>query len=64
MTQQDRGLEADAESSISERAGFAGLEFNQGRWNYRQVVCPALPNHLLLQFARNNGAGDVSVFSV
>jgi len=64
ITQQDRDLEADAESSISERAGFAGLEFNQSKWNYQQVVCPALPNHLFLQFTRNNGTGDVSVFSV
>ena len=63
MTQQDRDLEADAESSISERAGFAGLEFNQGRWNYRQLICPALPNHLFLQFTRSNGSGDESVFS-
>jgi hypothetical protein len=67
MTQQDRDLEADAESAIAERAGFAGLEFNQvserGKWSYQQVVCSALPNHLFLQFTRNNGKGDVSVFS-
>jgi hypothetical protein len=64
MTPQDRDLEADAESSISQRAGFAGLEFNQGKWSYQQVVCSALPNHLFLQFTRNSGAGGVSVFSV
>lgn len=63
MTQKDRDLAADAESSINERAGFAGLEFNQGSWAYRQMVCPALPGHLFLQFTRNNGRGDVSVFS-
>jgi hypothetical protein len=63
MTRQDRDLEADAESSISQKAGFAGLEFNQGKWNYQEVVCLALPNHLFLQFTRNNGTGDVSVFS-
>ena len=63
MSRQDRDLAADAESSIGERAGFAGLEFNQGKWSYQQIVCPALPNHLLLQFTRNNGTGDVSVFS-
>jgi len=67
MSQQDRDLAADAESSIEERAGFAGLEFSQnsdgGKWGYQQIVCPALPNHLLLQFTRNNGIGDVSVFS-
>jgi hypothetical protein len=63
MSQQDQDLAADAESAIGERAGFAGLEFNQGKWSYQQIVCPALPNHLLLQFTRNNGTGDVSVFS-
>jgi hypothetical protein len=63
MTAQDRDLEADAESAIGERAGFAGLEFNQGKWSYRQIVCSALPNHLFLQFTRNNGRGDTSLFS-
>ena len=63
MTQQDRDLAADAEFAIAERAGFAGLEFNQGKWSYQQIVCSALPGHLFLQFTRNNGTGDVSVFS-
>jgi len=63
MTQKDRDLAADAESSIAERAGFAGLEFNEGQWSYRQMVCPSLPNHVFLRFTRNNGAGDESMFS-
>lgn len=63
MSPQDRALEEDAESGISERAGFEGLEFNQGKWIERQIVCGALPGHLFLQFMRNNGTGDVSVFS-
>jgi hypothetical protein len=63
MTEKDRELVADAESSISERSGFLGLDFNGGKWNYEQVICPAIPNHILLRFTRNNGTGDVSVFS-
>jgi hypothetical protein len=63
MTEKDQNLVADAESSISEHAGHMDLEFNQGKWGYQQVVCPALPNHLFLRFTRNNGVGDVSVFS-
>ena len=63
MTQKDRDLVADAESSIGEHVGRVGLEFNQGAWSYQQVVCPALPNHLFLRFLRNNGTGDVSVFT-
>jgi hypothetical protein len=63
MSEPDRNLEADAESSIAEHAGYVGLDLNDGKWSYRQVVCPALPNHLFLRFTRNNGARDVSVFS-
>jgi len=67
MSQQDRDLAAGAEPAIGERAGSAGLEFDQafekGKWDEQQIVCPALPNHLFLQFTRNNGPGDVSVFT-
>jgi hypothetical protein len=63
MTQQDRDVEADAESSIRERAGFEALGFNEGDWSYQQLVCPTFPNHVLLRFSRNNGVGDVSMFS-
>ncbi len=67
MSQQDRDLAAGAISAIGERAELAGLEFGQvserGKWEYQQIVCPALPNHLFLQFTRDNGKGDVSIFS-
>lgn len=63
LTQQDRLLLADAESSIAEHAGFVGLEFEQRDWNYRQIICPTFPNHLFLRYTRNNGTGDMSVFS-
>jgi hypothetical protein len=63
MAEPDRLLEADSESSIAERAGYSDMAFNQGKWSYRQLACPALPNHLFLRFTRNNGAGDVSAFS-
>jgi hypothetical protein len=63
MSEQDKLLEADAESSIQERTTWAAMDFSEGKWSYRQLVCPALPNHLFLQFTRNNGTGDVSVFS-
>ena len=63
MSEKDRLLVADAESSIAEHAGFAGFELDQPNWGYQQIVCPALPNHLFLQYMRNNGTGDVTVFS-
>jgi len=63
MTEKDRLQAANAESSIAENTHYADLEFNQGQWSYEQVVCPALPNHIFLRFLRNNGAGDVSMFT-
>jgi hypothetical protein len=63
ISEQDRLLLADSESSIAEHAGFAGLEFSRDNWKSRQIVCPTFPNHLFVQYTRNNGAGDVSVFS-
>lgn len=63
MTAQDRALEAGAEPAIAEHAGMSGMEFTSGRWIYQQIVCPAFPNHMFLRFTRDQGAGDVSVFS-
>src|ERR1017187_2320945 len=63
MSEKDRNVEADGEQSIRERAGVQGLEFNEGTWSYQQLVCPALPNHVFLKFTRNNGTGDVSMFT-
>ncbi len=63
ISERDRLLLANSESSIAEHAGFAGLEFSRDSWKSRQIVCPTFPNHLFVQYTRNNGAGDVSVFS-
>src|ERR1700756_4722524 len=36
LTDQDRLLIANSESTIAEHAGFAGLEYSEGNWSYRQ----------------------------
>jgi hypothetical protein len=63
MTEKDRLQAADAEASIGEHVHYVGLEFNQGKWSYQQVVCPVFRNHIFLRFTRNNGIGDVSMFT-
>jgi len=63
MTPHDRDLVADAEGSIQEKAGFQSLDFNEGEWTYHQLLCPALPDHLLLRFSRNEGTREMSMFS-
>jgi hypothetical protein len=63
MTEMDSNLAASAEPSIREGATMAGIEFDKGKWSYEELVCQALPGHVLLLFHENNGAGDRSLFS-
>ncbi|HEV2137069.1 MAG TPA: hypothetical protein VGR47_22815 [Terracidiphilus sp.] len=64
MAEADRQLEASTQSAIAQRAGLENFQLNEGNWKWQQVACRALPNHLLLRFTRDNGAGDRSMFSV
>jgi hypothetical protein len=64
VSEQDRNLEADAESTIRERATLQALDLNSGQWSWSELACPVFPGHLLLRFTRNNGEGDVSAFAV
>lgn len=63
MSQADKLLVADAESSIAEHASRSGIEFTSAGWAYRQVVCPALPNHVFLQYTREAGTASETRFS-
>jgi hypothetical protein len=63
LSQQDRLLLADSESTIAEHAGFLGLQYQDSGWDYQQILCPSFPNHLFLQYTRNDGENDRTVFS-
>jgi len=63
LSSQDRLLVENAESSIAELARSAGLAYSVSGWTYHEIACPSLANHLFLQASRDNGRGDVSVFS-
>jgi hypothetical protein len=63
MSQSDRLLVSNDESSIAEHASTNGFNLDQGQWIYEQIVCPALPNHLFLRYTQNNGDRDITVFS-
>src|SRR5579862_498506 len=63
MSENDRLLVSNDESSIAEHAGINGFNLAQGQWSYEEIVCPALPNHLFLRYTRNNGDRDITVFS-
>jgi len=72
MTPPDRELAEANEAEIVRRArlqGFylsangAGIPGVQGGWNYEQAVCPVFPGHLILEYSRISGPGDVTLFS-
>jgi len=75
MTAADKTLAESAQGEIERRAalqGFRGVgnansaeeEISRnGGWGYEQAVCPVFPEHLILEYSRINGAGDVTLFS-
>ncbi len=64
LSPQDRLLVDNAESAITELARSAGLEYGGGGgWRYRKIDCSSFPNHLFLQFSRNQATSDRSAFT-
>ena len=65
MAADDVELVAANNAEIARRAGLQGFNLERGGgWGYEQAVCPVFPDHVILEYSRDNGAGDVSLFSV
>jgi hypothetical protein len=67
MAVADQELVLDNQAEIARRAGLQGFHLERGLgggWGYEQAVCPVFPDHLILDYSRDGGAGDVSLFSV
>jgi hypothetical protein len=64
MSSADLQAVNGAMPAIQGKAALAGFNLAQGKWSYQQIVCPVIPDHLLLLYSRNDGAGDNSAFSV
>lgn len=64
MTAEDRAVAEGAQTEIARRADLAGLHLTDAEgWGYEQAVCPAFPEHVILEYSRLNGQGDVTLFS-
>jgi hypothetical protein len=64
MTAADRDLAEANQGEIARRAGLQGFDLERGAgWGYEQAVCPVFPQHLILEYSRDNGRGDVTLFS-
>jgi len=70
MTAEDRALADSSQAEIARRANLQGFGLGrlaggaeQAGWGYEQAVCPVFPDHLILEYSRITGKGDVSLFS-
>jgi hypothetical protein len=63
MSASDRDLAVKTQAAIRDAAAFSGIEFDQEKWDYRQLDCQALPGHLFLLFNGNGGADNASLLS-
>jgi hypothetical protein len=68
MTAADRELADAGQAEITRRAGLLGFDLGndgkeQGSWGYEQAVCPVFSQHVILEYSRSNGPGDVTLFS-
>jgi hypothetical protein len=66
MSAADRALAEANAPEIARRAELQGFHLARegAGWGYEQAVCPVFPNQLILDYSRDNGAGDLSLFSV
>ena len=65
MTPADQALVESNEAEIARRAGLQGFSLERvNGWGYEQAVCPVFPDHLILEYSRSNGPGDITLFSV
>ena len=67
MTAGDKALAESAQGEIERRAALQGFRLGENEgpngWGFEQAVCPVFPQHLILEYSRINGAGDVTLFS-
>lgn len=69
MTAADRELAEASEAEIDRRADLQGFGLDRDDagtrgWGYEQAVCPVFQDHLLLEYSRDDGRGNFSLFSV
>jgi len=62
MSAANRTLLEQRELDVSRAAAFYGFDISDSRWVYRQVVCRALPDHLVLSFENDSVSRGASHF--
>jgi hypothetical protein len=69
MSPEDERFAEGAQTAIAERAAHQGFNLwehvgtSPEDWGYEQAVCPAFPDQMILEYSRDRGHGDISLFS-
>jgi hypothetical protein len=63
MSAADAALLNAREAEVSRAAAFYGFDLSRADWKYEQVVCRALPEHLILGFTNANSPKGASHFT-
>jgi hypothetical protein len=70
MSPEDARFADNAQTAIAERAAHQGFDLwnhvgsGPEDWGYEQAVCPVFPEQMILEYSRDRGHGDISLFSV
>lgn len=63
MSAADAALVQAKHTEIATEAAFFGYTLSAGSWNYTQVLCPLLPDYLLLHYRQVSRRGAESLFT-
>jgi hypothetical protein len=67
MSAADRALADENQEEIERRANLQGFGLSRGDrasgWGYEQAVCPVFPEHVVLEYSKDNGEGDITLFT-
>ncbi len=62
MSAVDRERLQQREADVSRAAAFYGFDISDSQWSYRQILCHALPDHLMLSFENDSAERGASHF--
>ena len=62
MQPQDAAAVASMSTELSQKARIAGFDIGGAGWEYQQIVCPAFPDYVLLEFSHGSQDSGVPRF--
>jgi hypothetical protein len=63
MTAADYEVVSNLSAELSKQAALANFDISRPAWHYQQIVCPALPDYVLLSFSQGADDNGSSRFS-